>query len=184
MFDHQYSLYEPLLRIPLVVHYPAFFEPGRDDHPVSTLDLFPTLLELTGVTDPVSLSKATSLLASRDARPRLAEDPASSEIGIRIVQERNPDWDPTPWQRRLYALIAGDWKYIQGSNGLQELYDLANDPLETNELSASQADRAADMKLALASFRESLDACVPGEGPTAELSPEERERLKSLGYLE
>ena len=49
MLDHQFSVYEPLMRIPLVVQYPKRFAPGRDPRPVTNLDLFPTLLELAGL---------------------------------------------------------------------------------------------------------------------------------------
>ena len=40
LLDHQFSVYEPLARVPLVLHYPARIERGRDDRHVSNLDLF------------------------------------------------------------------------------------------------------------------------------------------------
>ena len=49
MLDHQYSLYESLLRIPLIVHYPSKLAAGRDASPVMNFDLFPTLLQLAGI---------------------------------------------------------------------------------------------------------------------------------------
>ena len=46
VLDHQYSIQEAVLRVPLVVRGPGF-EPGRSGTPVSTADLFPTLLQLS-----------------------------------------------------------------------------------------------------------------------------------------
>ena len=67
MLDHQYSLYQPLLRVPLVIHHPGRIEPGRDPRPVVNFDLFPTLLELVGLAAPEgSGSQAVSLLSPRE----------------------------------------------------------------------------------------------------------------------
>ena len=52
MLDHQYSLYAPVLRIPLIVHYPKRFPPGRDARPVMNFDLCPTLREIAGSEPP------------------------------------------------------------------------------------------------------------------------------------
>ena len=55
LLDHQYSVYEELLHVPLVVRAPrglrgpGGFEPGRETAPVQLIDLFPTLLEACGV---------------------------------------------------------------------------------------------------------------------------------------
>ena len=49
MLDHQYTIYEAVSRVPLIVWYPKLFTPGRDSRPVMNFDIFPTLLELAGV---------------------------------------------------------------------------------------------------------------------------------------
>jgi arylsulfatase A-like enzyme len=185
MLDHQYSVYQPLLRVPLIVHYPARLAAGRDDRPVMNFDLFPTLLELTGVEPPEGhRSRAVSLLDPSPARERMAEDPAYSPLGIRLVQQAHPDWDPSPWRRLQRALVDDETKFIWGSDGRNRLYDLESDPLETRNLIDERPARAAEMQQALGVVYDSLQLCAESPAPVEELTPQQRELLKSLGYVE
>jgi arylsulfatase A-like enzyme len=171
--------------VPLIVHYPQRIAPGRDDRPVMNFDLFPTLLELTGIDAPEGLrSEAKSLLDPPQQRRRLAEDPVFSPLGIRIVSQRHNDWDSTPWKRVQRTLVDGTDKLIWGSDGRSELYDLAVDPLETDDLASDRAARVAEMQLALAEYYDSLQHCAESPEEIEQLSPEQRELLKSLGYVE
>lgn len=184
MLDHQYSVYQPLLDVPLVVHYPPRVAPGRDDRPVANFDLFPTLLELTGVEGPsASAPRAVSLLGPESVRARFAEDPAPATVPIATIKPSHPDWDPSPWQRELRALIEGGHKLIWGSDGRYELYDLAADPLERHDLVDRRDERAAAMRRAVEAYHESLRLCEPAGEPPPELTPAQIERLKALGYL-
>ncbi len=54
-FTHDFTLYDEVLRVPLVLHYPAAIEPGTViSQQVRLMDLAPTLLELAGI-DPATL---------------------------------------------------------------------------------------------------------------------------------
>jgi arylsulfatase A-like enzyme len=184
MLDHQYSVYQPLLRVPLIVHYPARFAAGRDARPVVNFDLFPTLLELSGVAPPIGLrSRAVSLLDPEEVRPRFAEDPAASRAPVTTIKQNHPDWDSTPWQRRLRTLVADGHKLIWGSDGRHELFDLETDPLEMRDLTGERPELADRMRESLDAYHGSLQLCVPRGGPPPELTPEHIERLKALGYL-
>jgi arylsulfatase A-like enzyme len=184
MLDHQYSVYQPLLRVPLVVHYPRRFAPGRTLSPVMNFDIFPTLVELAGAEPPIGQqAQAVSLLATAAERFRFAEEPASSGVGVQVVREQHPDWDPSPWQRRLRAWVGGRYKYIWGSDERRELYDLSVDPLEQRDLSAEQTDTLQSMNASLEAYYTSLNLCDP-EASARSVSPEQYEMLKSLGYVE
>ena len=184
MLDHQYSVYQPLLRVPLVVHYPSRFAPGREERPVMNFDIFPTLVELAGAELPTGQQgQAVSLLAAAADRSRFAEEPALPGVGVKAVRDEHPDWDPEPWQRRLRAWVSGDYKYIWSSDERRELYDLSADPLEQTDLAAEQADTLQSMGSALEAYYASLNVCRrDGADPT--MSPEQLERLKSLGYID
>ena len=185
MLDHQYSVYQALLRVPLIVHYPERFEAGHDDSPVMNFDLFPTLLELTGVEPPADLqSRAESLLDAPEQRERVAEDPAYSPLGIRMVSQNHPDWDPSPWQRLQRAMIDGTDKFIWGSDGHNGLFDLALDPLETRNLVEQKPGRAAELQQALGEYHRALQLCGDTPAPVEDLTPEQRELLKSIGYTD
>ncbi len=185
MLDHQYSLYQPLLKVPLLIHYPKRFDAGREKRPVVSYDLFPTLLELTGVEPPRGLqSHAVSLLRPQESRVRFAEEPKSSEIGVRMIQEIHPEFDTAPWLRRLRSLVVGERKLIWASDDSRELYDLASDPLENEDLASQQPDVTESMSGTLEQYHAALAHCLPLEPPETPLTPEQRDVLKGLGYVQ
>ncbi len=183
MLDHQYSVYEPLARVPLVLHFPPRFAPGRDPRPVMSHDVFPTLLELAGI-DVGSNPRRTggaSLLAPRPERPRLTEYLTPFRAAFRTMAEAHPDFDSSPWDTRLHALTLGRHKLIQRS-GAVELYDLEADPTESTDLAATGHPDAGHLG-------ELLDRLLAAQRPfksgvePPQLSPEHRRRLQALGYL-
>jgi arylsulfatase A-like enzyme len=187
MLDHQYSLYQTVLRVPLIVRAPGRLAPGREERPVMSFDLFPTLLELTGIAAPSDLrSAAVSLLAPQRGRVRFAEDPSTPGIGIAHVLSLHPGWDPRPFQRRLRTLVAGDHKLIWGSDGRRELYDLKADPLEARNLVEEQPQLAARLETDLDRYFDALQHCTMPALPhhKRQLTPEQQELLKGLGYLD
>jgi arylsulfatase A-like enzyme len=183
MFDHQYSVYQPLLHVPLVIHYPRRFAPGRERRPVMSFDIFPTLLDLVGAEPPVGQEpQAVSLLAPLDDRTRFAEEPASAGVGIQMVRKQHPEWDPEPWQRRLRAWFEGPYKYIWGSDDRQELYDLDDDPMEQRDLAEDRPETLQAMGESLEAYYGTLNLCAPPS--TAQpVPPEQLELLKGLGYV-
>jgi arylsulfatase A-like enzyme len=187
MLDHQHSLYQPLLRVPLVIYHPPAFAAGRETRPVMNFDLFPTLLELAGVKPPAGLvTRAVSLLRPEPDRVRYAEDPVSSRAGFEQVLARHPQWDPKPYERRLRALIDEPNKLIWGSDGRSELFDLDADPLEEHDLSEERLETALRLGTDLQNYTDSLTRCAPltGSDPRVLDSPEQRQMLKALGYID
>jgi arylsulfatase A-like enzyme len=186
MLDHQYSVYQTVLHVPLVVRAPGRLAPGRDSSPVMSFDLFPTLLNLTGIAPPPGLrSHAVSLLSPQRDRVRFAEEPATPDVGIAQVLSQHPGWDPTPFRRRLRTLVVGTHKLIWRSDGRRELYDLAADPLETRDLIRDQPELAAQLGTQLDRYFETLERCQPPSQPhKRQLSAEQIELLQGLGYLE
>jgi arylsulfatase A-like enzyme len=185
LLDHQYSLYNGLIRVPLVVWFPARVPAGRDASPVVTFDLFPTLLELVGVEDADAARKsAKSLLHPDPARVRVAEYPAAMPGPIEMVQGAHPKWDPARWRRTLRALVAGDRKLIWSSDGAHELYDFAGDRAESRNLFASEAERGARMVGQLDGVVQALAPRHAAPAGAQALSDEQRKRLESLGYIE
>jgi len=175
MLDHQYSVYDALIRVPLVIRG---LEPGRDRRPVSSLDILPTLLRLARIEGPTP-RRGTSLLdAIPSDRRRVAEYPADFEEPLAAFE----DLDPSPWRRRLRALYQGRLKLIRASDGSVELYDRVADPGELRDLAPSSGDEVRRMTAALDEVEatmETFDFATPERTPTAE----ERARLEALGYL-
>jgi arylsulfatase A-like enzyme len=132
-YFHTKTLYDELLRVPLLVHG-AGVEPRVVSQRVGLIDLGPTLLDLFGVpTPPTFLGQSlVPLLLGRDApldRPLLAEG------------------------RLRRALYAGDLKVIEDPRRkLVEAYDLERDPGELDDLFDTDPARATPALAALRAF--------------------------------
>jgi tetratricopeptide (TPR) repeat protein len=70
------------------------------------------------------------------------------------------------------------WKYIRSPEF--ELYDLASDPQETNNLASAEPERIAELEKKLAALEKAMTTRA---GSAVELSPQEQRALASLGYL-
>ena len=184
LLDHQYSVYEPLLRVPLVLWYPGHVEPGRESRPVVLFDLFPTLLSLAGLDAPAGLnSEAVSLLTPRTRRPRLAEYPAAFRGAFEAVWSVNPKLDLSRWDRSLRAYYRGDYKFIWGSDGRNELYNIAVDPTESNNLVLAEPDVASRLAAELEALVSSLEPADASHQALPTLPADHVERLRALGYV-
>ncbi|RMF73330.1 MAG: DUF229 domain-containing protein [Planctomycetota bacterium] len=185
LLDHQFSLYNELLYVPLIVKYPPAFPPGRDDKPVMSFDLFPTLLDLAGVAPPIDLqTQAIDLRRTPAQRKRLAEFPDWTDGPIQATLKNYPDFTPevaARWQVRMRALYEGGRKFICASNGRRELYDVAADPHELTNLLVDHPEWCADRHAALASLLAKLRPLGQRES-LGEMSPAEIEQLQALGY--
>ena len=117
--------------------------PGRSVHDrtipeqVRFIDFLPTLIDLLGVESPPGLD-GRSLVALLDPGGNLPALPAYSQTTFLEEYLGGP---------RLRSLRLRGWKYIEGID--QELYDLARDPGERRDLSASQTGRTSEMRRAL-----------------------------------
>lgn len=184
MLDHQYSLYQGLLHVPLVLWNPKRIEPGRSTAPVANFDIFPTLLELCGLeATPGVTRQARSLLRPNAQRERLSEYPSDFEYPIRSVRAVHPTWDPTPFERRLSAFQRGDHKLIWASDGRNELYDLARDPGEQHDLASIDSERLQALEADLGNYLKGLHAFEYGPRAAPELSRDQAQRLQALGYF-
>jgi arylsulfatase A-like enzyme len=184
MLDHQYSLYASVINVPLVIRYPARIEPGRDARPVMNFDVFPTVLDLAALEPPADLvTRSRTLLDPAAERVRVAEYPAVFTKPQRAVQGKNPSWDPAPFARRLRAFHEHAYKLIWGEDGRHELYDVVSDPLEEQDLVGRRPELAKRMVESLDGYLAGLSVEPHERSVPPELSPQQREMLKGLGYV-
>lgn len=185
MLDHQFSLYQGLVHVPMVLWYPPKVDPLRSDAPVQNYDVFPTLIELAGLELPEGLNtRAVSLLSPDENRQRIAEYPSYFKAGIQAVKGKyGKAFDARPYRRTLRALYDGCDKLIAGSDGRHELFDLCTDGQEQAELSEASPDRVHAHIQSLENVVDSMKMFDPTGVEVGELSDEEIERLKALGYI-
>jgi len=166
-WGHGLLAYDETLRVPLIVHAPGPLASGRvvEDR-VSLYDLFPTLTGLFGLEDaPVVPGRNLwGVLRPGGAAPL---EPAPVYFETLAGQEKG--WAP------LTGIIDGDHKYIDVPE--PELYDLAVDPGETENLLTPPAVLAAGgpgagAEAANAPDRRAGDAGGTGESGQADQSGE------------
>lgn len=181
--DHQYSVYEGLLRVPLVIYDPPRYPPGRESRPVTIVDLFPSLLERVGLQSPIA-TKGVNLLHPPERRVRLGEYLTPMSAAFDSILDHDPHFDPRPWMRTLRAFYNEPYKLIAASDDRHELYDIIRDPGETADLTAAQPEVAQRLLSELAEYLATLK--IRSEQETSKpaiLTPEQRRLLERLGYL-
>jgi arylsulfatase A-like enzyme len=159
-FQHGFEVWEPLMRVPLVLRVPGV----RPHHvPVkrSVIDLVPTLLDLLRVSPPpageLSGQSTVDDLFARDGAP----------FDERDVYLDMPDGPYTHLRRALIHGTTPGMKLIHFGGRHYQLYDLATDPDESNDL-AGDADRLRPMIEAMQAKRASLhEVYVKPEAPAA-----------------
>jgi arylsulfatase A-like enzyme len=185
LMGHVLCVYDTLLRIPLVIRYPGRFRAGAlDERLVQLTDLLPTLVDIV---DP----EAAALLPQVSGRSLLSPDDRGFAVAeyqrpdsyLDRFPERFPDFDTAPYRRDLVSLAAGPLKLIDGSDGRRELYDVARDPGEAEDLAARDSAHVADLARVLGHFRAGLGR-RGGDAAAPALDAETREELRSLGYIQ
>jgi len=131
--------YEEAIRVPLLVRYPRLVQAGTTiDRFALGIDLAPTLLELARV-------KARHKMDGRSLVPLLrGEDPGKWRSSL-LVEYYTDTVFPRVLNMGYKAVRTNRYKYIHYTDldGMDELYDLKNDPYEMKNLIADPASQAA-----------------------------------------
>ncbi len=172
---HSTTLYDEMLRVPLLFAGPGIPEGELVKARVALVDLMPTLDDLVGC-------KCLERSRGRSLKPLFLD---SSRSNDRTVYLANPGQQPA------HALIHDSFKLIANTEtDTLELYDLLEDPGETSDLSASRRDRLEDLKRRLDEIvssdrrrRERLAQLASEEALEGARNETLRE-LEALGYLD
>ena len=180
LMNHGNSVYEELIRVPLLLRLPGGRSGGeRVDAPVQLIDIAPTILQALEL-EPPPMMQGTSLFnpVLRDGSPRFAY---VSEAYAACI--RTDSWKviENPKSRAKTIPRALDVDY--------ELYHLTVDRREQKNLALEQTERLASMTEVLhrlaqenqelrRQIREDLDV------HELELSEEQERELRALGYVQ
>jgi arylsulfatase A-like enzyme len=193
---HGQSVYGEMNNMPLVVWGPGVVPAGRTiDETVQTVDLMPTLLELSRLPIPPAAQghSLASLLGrgAGDARGTAHASAPDSRPAISEKAETRAAGGPPPRDTASEAVIVGGWKLIHNTKRPDgkpefELYDHAKDPLDAHDVAAAHPDEVARLAKTLEGWRKMVTAArlKPDAETSKGLSKEELERLKSLGYIQ
>jgi len=150
-------LYEGGVREPTIIRAPGVTKPGSVSHkPMVSMDFFPTMLELAGLS----------------AQPKLHADGQSlvsqlkgNDSGERTLYWHYPHYHGSAWKPGA-SIRDGDWKLIEFYHYDKfELYNLAEDLGEQKNLAAANPKKAAELRAKLAAWQKQLGAKMPVPNP-------------------
>jgi arylsulfatase A-like enzyme len=147
-FEHGHSLFDELLRVPLVISGPGL-KPARLDTPVSLLDVTPTILDMLGLetSGPFDGASLTPLMRGEE----FAKD---------LFETRNLAFGRPLYGTERWGVVSGERKWTT-HEGREALYDLEMDGLEQNNLLRH------DQTLAGPELREAMGRALGREAPVS-----------------
>jgi arylsulfatase A-like enzyme len=173
---HQHTLFDEVIRVPLVFYWPRKLAPGQVvTDQVRLIDLLPTLVRIAGYEGSLETQ-------GRDLRPllaggELAPAPALSELLVNGGSMR--------------ALRSNQAKIIRWTDQATPLlFRLSEDPVETWATALTDEalpDLTAEERSLMSELLRAESEGLPidqEEDDTLEMDPEIRQRLESLGYLD
>jgi arylsulfatase A-like enzyme len=118
---HSNSVYEQLLHVPLIVRLPGE-KPGRISEPVSTADLYATLLRAVG------FAAGTRGLLSADRRPAVSM--SQTRVGAKDSKVQS-----------VFSIAGQQYHVMSWEDGREAVYDYRRDPRERKVLFMNDFDR-------------------------------------------
>jgi arylsulfatase A-like enzyme/Flp pilus assembly protein TadD len=169
---HMYFIYQSAIKVPFIFKLPGRHMAKKIDESVGIIDIVPTVCSMLGIMIPAQVQGQGQDLTGY------------FENKHHLLSQRHiycESMGPTRYGgNSLLGMVEGRWKYIQTTR--PELYDLLEDPGETNNLVTKQPHRARILRERLKMvLEESVGKGISGSKTV--LDEEGRRRLESLGYL-
>jgi uncharacterized sulfatase len=213
-FGHAFVAYDELIRVPLILHWPGSVAPGRVPTPVSTRRVFHTMLDAAAATaeQAAAIDEALSgasqaqrltlrhTLQGRDPEQQTAFAEVYPPLNfVKAIEARQPEllerFRCMATRRAVVRAARADQrdgraplKLIEVESELEELYELAADPLEARNVIDDHPAPVAALALALEqmTLRAGRERDAQPDGAAIDLTSDEllRQRLRGLGYLE
>ncbi len=168
-FNHSHFLYDDLIRVPLIIVFPNRIPKKIIEQQVQLINIVPTIMEIIGIKKSIHM-EGKSLLPLINGRTDQHDYYAFSETSYK----------PSP-----RCIRTESWKLIYNRNSRKEayeLYDLKEDPKELRNL-------IEQFPVISATLRKQLDKWVQTAKTYSirsnyNVSKQEKEKIKSLGYIE
>ena len=153
-------LYEGGIRVPYLFRWPGRIKPGRVcDEPINSVDLYPTLLELTGAQPPPDypLDGVSYLGLLTGGKQALGRDGIYWHFPGYLGAGRG-SWRTTP----AGSVRASDWKLLEFfEDGRRELYNLKEDIGEKMDLAATMPEKRDELHRKLVAWRAAVKSPMP-----------------------
>ncbi len=191
LLNHWLCLYETLLKVPLIISYPArFFRPARFNLQVQQHDLFYTILEISGYKGDGIDSKtimAKSLLQYIERNTPFPEytvaEHAFPEMTVGHIRKYKPDFNDDKLVCAKQMIRSNKYKYIHYDSGHEELFDIINDSKESKNIISANRNITETMRKCLEESRSTKSAATPSSLEINDFNEETKECLEDLGYI-
>jgi len=168
-------LYDEIIRVPLVIKYKKIIPEGKIiNRQVESIDISPTILEILRINKPKTMqgkSILSLILRNESGPPEFAFSENARQDDIVRECIRTPGWK---------LIFSGSDRGLNTS-GSYELYNLNTDPGESRNLVNIEIEEFKFLKSKLSNWRKRIPAFEPVVSES--LTEEEKNKLKSLGYL-
>ncbi|MBK1877065.1 sulfatase family protein [Pelagicoccus mobilis] len=177
--------YEPSYRVPYIVRYPKTIKPGRSDAIIENVDFPVTMLDYAGVKRPDYMQgRSARKILDSGKEPKNWRKAAYYQYWMHMAHHDNPAHIAMRTKRYKLIFFYGTSGWDKGyghartkmdSPPAWELYDLKNDPTESNNL-YDDPEYAPVLKKLKAQFKE-LRHQVKADDPSVAIDEKDRIRI-------
>jgi arylsulfatase A-like enzyme len=185
LIEHQFSVHNSLIHVPLLIRFPPRFSPGRVDYTVSNTAVFWTVLDLVGGDGggPGWENRRLSLADIASDQMVISEFKNAISMLRRVLGDDVRHVDLRAFDKELKCVIHDGQKFIWSSNGEHELYDVRNDFNELSNLYEPGTEWPTSAGSHLFRLLEEARTSSGGDEDEPVLDPETRSELEALGYV-
>ena len=168
------ALFEGGIGVPFIARWPGKIAAGKVDDTslISAVDLLPTFCEIAGAELPEGYQ------ADGISQLHTLKGEATSKRQTPLFWKMSGHWPPRNHQPHhwvAYAIVDQNWKLLSNPDGSHfELYDIVEDPLEKEDLSASKPEIAADLLARIEAWKATLPEEPSGDVFSSERSQSSR----------
>lgn len=168
-FEHGHTLHRELVDVPLIMKFPGSQNSGMHvQERLSLTDLFPSIVDYMGWSVPFQTDGHSFI-------------PIAGTIDVKPKSIIAENLHYGPQQQCLYK---GDYKMILNQYGKIQVYNLKNDPLETENVFGKEKDLPEEIHGQIKYMAEQIEEMLKEPKQAAEIDKETKEKLRSLGYIE
>lgn len=192
LMDHQFSIHETLLRVPLVIRAPAYLREKTHDEAVMLIDLFASILDFAGMKDKTVPPLSRTFLSLPDEefaaahggewneRVLIAEYGGGHPVLVNSLAKLNPDLDTSPFVRGYRTVRRGDYRLTIGTDDSVWLHDIREDPFQKRSIAKDRPQIVEDLFITM---RKVMSKEFKRDPEDVELDEESLKKLRSLGYI-
>ena len=172
---HGNNLHHETTHIPLIIKLPSSYKKGIVEKNISLVDVMPAILHTLNITAP-DQTLGQSFWEKKGPLFWLKKMLLRKESSEYKFAELD-NW------YTLKSIITPEWKYIYDyKDNTEQLYNIKSDPMELNNLADKKAKQCNKLREQL--FKWVSDSKkYSTTKQSLKLSPEEKEKLKELGYI-